>query len=149
MTARGDEFSGELARFARLVSQSSASDGSLPGFFDATRELTIARAPGRLDVMGGIADYSGSLVLELPIREGAFAAAQRADDGVVRIASIPPNGDGSARALVIPAPELRSGYAAARAFFSSSSELGWGAYVAGVLVALAELGSAFRGARLL
>ncbi len=28
-----------------------------------------ASAPGRLDVMGGIADYSGSLVLQMPIRE--------------------------------------------------------------------------------
>ncbi|KAJ1627341.1 hypothetical protein T492DRAFT_876814, partial [Pavlovales sp. CCMP2436] len=30
----------------------------------------VTRAPGRLDVMGGIADYSGSLVLQLPLREG-------------------------------------------------------------------------------
>ncbi len=29
--------------------------------------LTVARAPGRLDVMGGIADYGGSLVLQLPL----------------------------------------------------------------------------------
>ncbi|HEY7699862.1 MAG TPA: galactokinase family protein, partial [Vicinamibacteria bacterium] len=36
----------------------------------------IARAPGRLDVMGGIADYSGSLVLELPIREETRVALQ-------------------------------------------------------------------------
>lgn len=27
--------------------------------------LHVARAPGRLDVMGGIADYSGSLVLQV------------------------------------------------------------------------------------
>ena len=26
-------------------------------FFEPQKELTIARAPGRLDVMGGIADY--------------------------------------------------------------------------------------------
>ena len=30
-------------------------------------ELFVTRAPGRLDLMGGIADYSGSLVLQLPI----------------------------------------------------------------------------------
>lgn len=28
-------------------------------------EVFVARAPGRLDVMGGIADYSGSLVLQV------------------------------------------------------------------------------------
>jgi galactokinase len=28
----------------------------------------VARAPGRLDVMGGIADYSGSLVLQVTFK---------------------------------------------------------------------------------
>lgn len=28
-------------------------------------EIFVSRAPGRLDVMGGIADYSGSLVLQV------------------------------------------------------------------------------------
>lgn len=27
--------------------------------------FTVARAPGRMDVMGGIADYSGALVLQV------------------------------------------------------------------------------------
>jgi galactokinase len=36
----------------------------------------VARAPGRLDVMGGIADYSGSLVLQLPLVEACHVAAQ-------------------------------------------------------------------------
>src|SRR6185295_20289918 len=34
----------------------------LTGFFDDGAVAVVARAPGRLDVMGGIADYSGSLV---------------------------------------------------------------------------------------
>src|SRR5215470_12436475 len=46
------------------------------GFFDPGENILVTRAPGRLDVMGGIADYSGSLVLELPISEGTFAALQ-------------------------------------------------------------------------
>ncbi len=37
----------------------------------------VARAPGRLDVMGGIADYSGSLVLQLPLAEACHVAVQR------------------------------------------------------------------------
>ena len=45
--------------------------------FDPGPEIIISRAPGRLDVMGGIADYSGSLVLELPIREATYVALQR------------------------------------------------------------------------
>jgi L-arabinokinase len=44
-------------------------------------ELVVTRAPGRLDVMGGIADYSGSLVLQMPIKEAAHVALQRSHPG--------------------------------------------------------------------
>ena len=46
------------------------------GLFDADAPVFVARAPGRLDVMGGIADYSGSLVLQMPIREATHVALQ-------------------------------------------------------------------------
>jgi L-arabinokinase len=36
----------------------------------------VTRAPGRLDVLGGIADYSGSLVLQMPIAEACHVALQ-------------------------------------------------------------------------
>ena len=62
-------------------------------FFDAQSELTIARAPGRLDVMGGIADYSGSLVLELPIAEATLVALQRRL-AATRIVSLLEDGNG-------------------------------------------------------
>nr|CAB3471359.1 unnamed protein product [Digitaria exilis] len=53
--------------------------------FDWEKEIYIVRAPGRLDVMGGIADYSGSLVLQvcslagekMPLREACHVAVQR------------------------------------------------------------------------
>src|SRR2546427_12803747 len=47
--------------------------------FDPGTEIIVARAPGRLDVMGGIADYSGSLVLQRTIAEATFAAIQVTD----------------------------------------------------------------------
>ena len=40
---------------------------------DREGDIFVARAPGRLDVMGGIADYPGSLVLQLPIRQAALS----------------------------------------------------------------------------
>ena len=52
-------------------------------FFTGSAPIAVARAPGRLDVLGGIADYSGSLVLELPLAAAALAAAQLEDDGSV------------------------------------------------------------------
>src|SRR6266540_2590222 len=56
--------------------------------FDYESDLFITRAPGRLDLMGGIADYSGSLVLELPIAEAAFVALQRDDSRKIRIVTV-------------------------------------------------------------
>lgn len=43
-------------------------------------EVVLARAPGRLDVMGGIADYTGSLVCEMPLDVSTAVAVQRRDD---------------------------------------------------------------------
>ena len=42
----------------------------------AANPLVLTRAPGRLDVMGGIADYSGAHVLEMPIAEACHVAGQ-------------------------------------------------------------------------
>lgn len=42
-------------------------------------------APGRLDVMGGIADYSGSLLLQMPIAEQTRVVLVKRDDGVIRV----------------------------------------------------------------
>src|SRR5947208_15282675 len=62
--------------------------------FDSSSEVIVARAPGRLDVMGGIADYSGSLVLELPLAEATFVALQKDDERRLRILTL---ADGTVR----------------------------------------------------
>src|SRR5690606_21196393 len=110
----------------------------------------VARAPGRLDVMGGIADYSGSLVLELPLAVAAFASVQEVPAPRVRVVSAsfgpaPP----PLRDVSLPLDELRDAcqnYAAARAYFGASAARAWAAYVLGALVALrVELGVNLRG----
>ena len=58
------------------------------GFFDATGPIAGARAPGRLDVMGGVADYSGSIVLEMPLAEAACVAWQWREDRLLRIRTV-------------------------------------------------------------
>ena len=48
--------------------------------FDFARPMRVSRAPGRLDVMGGIADYTGSLVCEATLdRAAAVVLQERAD----------------------------------------------------------------------
>jgi galactokinase len=43
----------------------------------------VGRAPGRLDIMGGNADYSGGLVFQATIREGTWAAVSLRDDDAI------------------------------------------------------------------
>ena len=101
------------------------------------REVVLARAPGRLDVMGGIADYSGGLVCEFPLDCSTAVGVQRRDDRTVVIESYnAPNGEtgyGTARvkfslddlygtAALMPVEIIRQ-------FFSGGNH--WAAYVAG------------------
>ena len=51
----------------------------LRGFLAPDSPTYIARAPGRLDVMGGISDYSGGRVLELPLDCATTALLQPQD----------------------------------------------------------------------
>ncbi len=59
--------------------------------FSSREEVLAARAPGRLDVMGGIADYSGARVLQLPLSLATWCAVQRRSDRVFRIYSVSPD----------------------------------------------------------
>jgi galactokinase len=104
-------------------------------------EVVVARAPGRLDVMGGIADYSGALVLQWPIREATFAAVQPSLERLLRIVSL--SDTGAPRTCVVPLEALtRDGqpvsYDAARAWFAAEPERHWAAYAAGAWLVLAR-----------
>jgi galactokinase len=125
----------DVDKFINLIKSSSSE---LSDFFDKQRDIFIARAPGRLDVMGGIADYSGSLVLEMPIAEATLAAVQKRDDQKIRIRSL-----GSARyedlLFEISLSDFATlDYDAVRKIFSSNLSSHWAAYVAGVIPALAR-----------
>ena len=50
--------------------------------FSTEEKIISATAPGRMDVMGGIADYSGSLLLQMPIKQTTTVNIQMRDDGV-------------------------------------------------------------------
>jgi len=51
-------------------------------FFSTEEKIISATAPGRMDVMGGIADYSGSLLLQMPIKQTTTVNVQKRNDGV-------------------------------------------------------------------
>jgi len=50
--------------------------------FSTEGKIISATAPGRMDVMGGIADYSGSLLLQMPIKQTTTVSIQIRSDGV-------------------------------------------------------------------
>jgi galactokinase len=116
----------------------------------------VSRAPGRLDVMGGIADYSGSLVLQLPIREATFAAVQLRTDRLLRIVSLSGEDPNRANFLDMPLDDFEKDkkcidYQSAKQYFQKDRSTHWAAYVAGAfLVLLKEKGIHFQqGANIL
>ena len=142
--------SDDLPALLELLSQLSRSKApALAGLFRGAEPIVLARAPGRLDVMGGFADYSGSLALELPIAEATFVAAQAHAEPSVEVVSagLGPAA-GQLRHAAFPLAELAESsqsYAAARAYFQRDAATAWAAYVAGMCAALrVELGLELR-----
>lgn len=132
------------------------SIASLPpdwaNLLDSQRELIVTRAPGRLDLMGGIADYSGSLVLQWPIESAVHVALQRQEAAKLRIASMPEKANGPARLFEIELDDLlASDYATARARLASNADEHWAAYVAGAFpILMRERNASFHeGAQIL
>ncbi len=121
--------------------------GEARGFFNPRQDTFITRAPGRLDLMGGIADYSGSLVLQYPIRQATLVALQRDAEPIIRIVSLPNDGGERAAACEVLLADLTDiEYSAARDYFRQDEARSWAAYVAGVfLVLMRERGVSFDG----
>ena len=105
--------------------------------FNSKSELIVSRAPGRLDVMGGIADYSGSLVLEFPIAEATFVAIQVNTERTLNIVTMldeePRYSSFTMPLSVFDGP---AEYESAREYFQKGTVSLWPAYVAGVFLVL-------------
>ncbi|HEX8337946.1 MAG TPA: hypothetical protein VF621_14515 [Pyrinomonadaceae bacterium] len=143
--------------FVRVVRRLLAGESRRTGvLFEGGGPVYVTRAPGRLDLMGGIADYSGSLVLELPIASATHAALQLRAERTLAFVSLPQTDEGRERTFEMALEDLYdpSGrpleYAAAARHFRNGGR-DWAAYVAGVFVVLArERGVRFeQGARIL
>ena len=146
----------DTGAFVSLVRQLPASDDpALRDLFDPGAQVTIARAPGRLDVMGGIADYSGALVLQLPLAEATYAAIQLTESPEITVVT---TGDlpGRSRSTTLTLENLGLagdplGYSQAAKFFAKGPATHWAAYIAGAFTVLAlEKGARFtQGANIL
>jgi L-arabinokinase len=139
----------------RLASLRTERNPALRNFFVSGEPVYVASAPGRLDVMGGIADYSGSLVLQLPLDRHTVAILQLRDEPNLDVVSLR-GGEPYYASIRLDAflnsPECTPDKLAQ--FFSADSSAHWASYVFGVahtcLVRNAEkVRDATRGFRLL
>ena len=111
-------------------------------FFQTGRPIHIARAPGRLDIMGAMAGGQSPLSLAMPTAEAACAAIQSRDDDLIRLWS--PCRDGSRTQLLtvrmgdLGLPATPIDYQEARAFLVADPRDRWAAYLLGGLLALAR-----------
>lgn len=112
------------------------------------QKIFEASAPGRLDVMGGIADYSGSLVLQMPIGQQTQVQLSLRDDYVCTLESQISSGE-IVRAQVDYRDFFKDthiDYTFAREKFLKTGNHHWISYVLGcALVLQKEKGIVFTG----
>lgn len=77
----------EIQKFERLLAKPNSDPTGLAGFFSGG-EIWVGRVPARLDVMGGIADYSGANVCEAVLGRGMLMALQPRTDRTLRIRTL-------------------------------------------------------------
>ncbi len=99
-------------------------------FFRPTEPVWIARAPGRLDLMGGNVDYTGGLVLQLPLRQAVWAAVQAASEPMIRVSNPGAARLGWATEMEISSRKIAS-LEAIEDLCSQSPGMHWGLYVLG------------------
>lgn len=130
----------DLEQFAADVAARVAG-GRWPGSggHDAVGPVFLARAPGRLDVMGGIADYSGALVLQWPIHQATRVAVRPWSEARLSIVSL--GADGHDRHADVPlevVADAGRSYDDVRTWFAANPSHHWAAYVGGVFHVLAR-----------
>lgn len=130
----------EWTAFEKRLTYPAGAPEGLANLF-AKRPLWAARAPARLDVMGGIADYSGAHVCEATLGPGIVVAVQPCRERVLRIRSVALDPASLPVETSMPLSRLECrgrpvSYAAAHDLFRENPLTTWAAYVAGSLVTL-------------
>lgn len=137
--ARPDDAPRQWEMFARAVHETYAE------FFAGAGKVVGARAPGRLDLLGGISDYAGGTVLEATLAEATCAAVQGRADRLLVLRSVGA-ADETPREMVTLSLDTLLDEGSVRPFpevTAAFRELGanrWTGYVAGCLYVLMAAG---------
>ena len=130
----------EISEFESLLQKPNSDASGLASFFTAG-EIWVTRVPARLDVMGGIADYSGSNVCESVLGRGVLMGLQSRTDRTLRIRTM----QAGIRSLPIetrvPLDFFKSGdglasYSEIRALCQANPLANWAAYIVGSIFTL-------------
>jgi len=136
----------DLREFEKALAGRRSKWGNLGQHFDRRQPIVVARAPGRLDCMGGIADYSGSLVCELPLAEAALVAVQKREDDRLIVHSANAASEGLAATVELSSAELRKRkrfkpYDALQRQLATDPSAAWAAYLVGAFPVLQTEGA--------
>jgi galactokinase len=130
----------EISEFESLLRKPNSDPTGFAGFFNSG-EVWVARVPARLDVMGGIADYSGANVCEAVLGHGMLMALQARTDRTLRIRSAQIGPRSLPVETRIPLDYFRSGdgvgnYAQVRELCQTNPISAWAAYIGGSIFTL-------------
>ncbi|HEY4328628.1 MAG TPA: hypothetical protein VGN88_02740 [Phycisphaerae bacterium] len=136
----------EVREFEQLLQRPNSDPTGFAGFFNSG-EIWVARVPARLDVIGGIADYSGANVCQAVLGRGMLMALQPRTDTTLRIRTMQLGGvgGGSRKSLPIetriPLSYFSSGtgladYKEIREICHANPLVGWAAYIGGSIFTL-------------
>lgn len=107
----------------------------MSAFFSINEKIFTAEASGRMDVMGGIADYSGSLLLQMPIAEKTKVQIQPGKNKLFRI--LTQTADGSERRFEwVWNIDEEDDFAAAGHKIRKEAGASWPVYILGCFVLL-------------
>lgn len=113
----------------------SDSSSILQNFFGPDQVLIQATSPGRMDVMGGIADYSGSLVLQKSISQKATITIGIRNYNQLRIKSLDISFQNE---IYLDLDELPNNYEEAQKYLKNIKGGDWAAYIIGCYLVLSN-----------
>jgi galactokinase len=130
----------ELSEFERLLQTPGGDATGIASFF-APGEIWVSRVPARLDVMGGIADYSGANVCEAVLGRGVVTGLQARTDRTLRIRSMRAGITALPVETCLPLDAVTSGdgladYGEIRALCQANPLTNWASYIVGSIFAL-------------
>ncbi len=130
----------EVLQFETYLKKPNSDPTGPAGFFN-TGEIVVTRVPARLDVMGGIADYSGANVCEGVLGRGMVIALQPRTDRTLRIRTMQAHHRSLPVETRIPLDYFEMGdgfvaYEQLQALCRSNPLAGWSAYVGGSIFTL-------------